>query len=518
MPAVAAIDQGTTSSRALVVSGGRARIVRAIEHRQFYPRPGWVEQDAEELLRNVRACIDACVGAAALGIANQGESCVAWSADNGQPVSPVITWQDDRSRAAVEQLRQDGAEALVAERAGLPLDPYFSASKLAWLARLPEAKALHRRGKLRLGTTDAFFLDRLTGRFVTDLSTASRTSLLNLRAGKWDTDLCELFGVPLQALPEITATTGDFGAVAPGGGPGRGRRKIPVTASVVDQQASLVGHGCRAPGDTKITFGTGAFALAVSGPAPAVAPLCGLTPTVAWQLAGRAPIYALEGGVHCAGAAVNWARELGLFKSFADIDAFTRPPAIARDLVFVPALTGLACPHWDARARGMWLGLSLDTRAPDLMQALLEGIAFRTAEVINAMAGVVGAGGIAGATGADGIAAAAGAGGADGAGGASLTDALSIDGGVSANRYFCQFLANVLARRIVARNFAELTALGAAQLAAHGRDLATGGDGELAVAMPPNATADHIYEPTEDLTGHTARFTQAVKRAADWMR
>lgn len=468
---VAAIDQGTTSTRALVLDdAGQSRIARVIEHRQRYPQPGWVEHDPEQLIGHIRQCIDACGEVSALGLDNQGESCLAWDAHSGEAVSPVITWQDNRTAQDIERLRGDGAQELVSERAGLPLDSYFSASKLAWMAaQIPAARALRRRGKLRLGTTDAFFLERLTGRFVTDLTTASRTSLLNLRSGQWDADLCDLFGVPVEALPEIVPTTGDFGVIEQRG------RSIPLTASVVDQQASLYGHGCRAPGDAKITFGTGAFALALSGARPLRAPRQELAPTVAWQLAGQAPVYALEGGVYCAGAAINWARSLRLFEAFEQIGGFSRPSAIARGLVFVPALTGLACPHWDSRAGGLWLGLSLDTRAPDLMQSILEGIAFRAAEVVAAMGRVT-----------------------------PLAGTLSIDGGVSANPYFCQFLANVLGRRVVVQPFAELTALGTAQLAG---------------APPPADQAPgKRYEPVEDMTHHLERFAQAVERSTKWLR
>ena len=219
-----------------------------------------------------------------------------------------------------------------------------------------------RQGKLRLGTTDAYFLDRLAGRFVTDISTASRTSLLNLESGEWDDELCELFKVPRQALPEIVATTGDLGSIESQG------RRIPVTASVVDQQASLYGHGCRNIGDAKITFGTGAFALVITGDQPQRSPEQGLLPTVAWETVPGKPMYALDGGVYCAGSAVEWARKLGLFDDYAEINQFSGASAIERDLVFVPALSGLACPHWDRRAAGLWLGLSLETERADLVR------------------------------------------------------------------------------------------------------------------------------------------------------
>ena len=215
---VLAIDQGTTSTRALRVGDdGAAAIVATRKHRQIYPRPGWVEHDPEELIASILDCIDAAADVEALGIDNQGESCLAWNADTREAVSPVIVWQDNRTQAVIERLKRDGHEARVLELSGLPLDSYFSASKLAWILKNnDEAARLQRRGKLRLGTTDAFFLHRLTGRCVTDITTASRTSLLDLQSGSWDEELCALFEVPRDALPEVVPTTGDFAPMAAG--------------------------------------------------------------------------------------------------------------------------------------------------------------------------------------------------------------------------------------------------------------------------------------------------------------
>jgi glycerol kinase len=425
---VLAIDQGTTSTRAVEVSeDGRARVLAALTHRQIYPRAGWVEHDPLELLANVEACL-AAGAAEVVGLDNQGESCLAWDAETGEPVSPVIVWQDERTADVTERLRAEGAEALTLARAGLPLDPYFSASKMGWIvANVPEAAALVRRGRLRLGTTDAWFRQRLTGRCETDPTTASRTSLMALASCTWDAELCALFGVPVEALPAIAPTTGALGEI------GRGR----LTASVVDQQAALRGHGCAAPGEVKITFGTGAFVLAVAGDAlpPAGA---GPLPTVAWAKAGERPTYALDGGVYAAGAAVNWARSLGLFREWTEIDDFGEP-VIARGLAFVPALAGLACPHWDRRARGAWMGMALDTTPRDLAQAVLEGVALRTAEVVDAMEAVL-----------------------------PVAAPVSVDGGMTKNRWFCGFLADALGREIVVSEEPETTALGTAMLAAEG--------------------------------------------------
>lgn len=341
--AVLAIDQGTTGTKLHRLDrAGRFETLAAFAHRQIRPQPGWVEHDAEELLGHVRLGLEAgaAANAAAVGLANQGETVVAWDAADGRPLCNAIVWQDARTEESVARLRAEGAEALTLARAGLPLDPYFSASKLRWiLDHVPEAGRLLARGRLRLGTSDAFFLDRLAGRYATDVTTASRTSLMDLATRRWDPELCRLFGVPLEALPEIRPTAGPFGTVEAGG------RALPIAASVVDQQAALFGHGCRAPGRAKITFGTGAFALAVSGERPVSRPESGLLPTVAWQLGEQPACYALDGGVYNAASAVDWARSLGLFGDFAEIEAFPGLPAIARGLVFVPALSGLAAPH-----------------------------------------------------------------------------------------------------------------------------------------------------------------------------
>ena len=469
---ILAIDQGTTSTRALCVDAdGRAQITHAVKHRQYYPRPGWVEHDAEELIANIEACIEASPGISAIGIDNQGESCLAWHADSKQALTAVIVWQDNRTHEVIEALKRDGHEKRVLELAGLPLDSYFSASKLAWiLQNCSEAGDLLRQGKLRMGTTDAYFLDRLAGRFVTDISTASRTSLLNLESGEWDDELCELFGVPRQVLPEIVATTGDLGSIRSQG------RRIPVTASVVDQQASLYGHGCRDIGDAKITFGTGAFALMITGDQPQRSPEQGLLPTVAWETVAGKPVYALDGGVYCAGSAVEWSRKLGLFEDYAEINQFSGSSAIERDLVFVPALSGLACPHWDRRAAGLWLGLSLETGRSDLVRAVLEGVALRAAEVIRAMGEF-----------------------------ATIGEQISIDGGVSVNAYFCQFLANVLGRQVSVKAMAELTALGTAALA---------GGGDILLAADAQAQTDYL--PNADMSEHLDRFGEAVARAKLW--
>jgi glycerol kinase len=461
---VIAIDQGTTSTRALLMGAdGRLAPLFAVEHRQHYPAPGHVEHDGEELLANVARCLSAVDEGAVVGLANQGESCLAWDARDGAPISSVLVWQDDRTAAVTAAMEADGVGPEVMARAGLPLDPYFSASKLGWIAaNVPRARELARLGRLRLGTTDAFFRDRLTGRFETDVATASRTSLMNLESGEWDGELCRLFGVPIEALPAIGPTSGPLGTFAGGAS---------LAASIVDQQAALYGHGCRAPGEAKITFGTGAFAQVVTGPLKRPGKP-GPLPTVAWQRAGEGITYALDGGVYAAAAAVNWARGLGLFSSYAEIDAFAAPAAIDRGIAFVPALAGLGCPHWNRSARGAWLGLALADGKADLMQALLEGVALRTAEVLAAMAAEQ-----------------------------PFTRPVSIDGGLSQNRYFTDFLADVTGQALVLSNEPELTAAGIAHMAAE----------VIGITLPGHAVPRLLSTSSDRGDARRRRFAAALK-------
>ena len=451
---IAAIDQGTTSTRVLVAdTDGHAEIRHSLRHEQILPQGGWVEHDPEALIENIRVCLDAAGTVDAIGIDNQGESCLAWDGQTGR----------------IAALEAEGAAELTLGRAGLPLDAYFSASKLAWiLENTPAARQARLQGRLRLGTTDAFFLDRLTGHFATDLTTASRTSLLNLASGEWDDDLCALFRVPRECLPEIRPTIGFFGEI---GG-------TPVTASVVDQQAALYGHGCRKPGDAKITFGTGAFALAVTGDRIIRAPERGLLPTIGWG-DGSSVTYALDGGVYDAGSAIEWAQRIGLVGDVTEIDRFEGESALSRGLCFVPALSGLACPHWDRSAAGLFLGMSGATTRSDMQQALLEGIALRTAEVIEAMHADVPIGG-----------------------------RISVDGGLTRSSYFLQFLADQLQRELATSSFDERTAFGTAAFAARAR----GTD----LPLPTSAEQRLVVPRPIDRLRDRDRFSLAVERARGW--
>lgn len=468
---VLAIDQGTTSTKAFTYDdAGGLTPVMAREHTQHYPHRGWVEHDPEELLANVQACIAAAGKVDALGIDNQGETLLAWDSRTGRPCYRAIVWQDDRTRDTTDKLKSEGAEELVLARTGLPLDPYFSASKMRWIVdHVDDARALLKQGRLRIGTSDAFFLDRLCDAFATDVTTASRTSLMSLDTLDWDDELLSLFGVPRECLPSIRPTTDVYGDV--GGSP--------ITANIVDQQAALFGHGCEKTGDAKITFGTGAFALAIAGNKRPRQNEAGLAATVAWTQGREAATFALDGGIYNAGSAVNWARSIGLFTEYPEISRFAARSAISRGIVFVPALSGMACPHWDRTAAGLFIGLGLDTSRSDLMQAVLEGIALRTSEVVDAIASVL-----------------------------PIAATISIDGGLSENEYFAQFLSNCLDRPVSVASSAELTALGTARMTMIGA-------GAPLLPQLPEPARQHRPDarvPVEQ----RSRFSEAVARARSW--
>lgn len=461
---IAAIDQGTTSTRALVIDGDGWHVAASLRHGQSHPHPGWVEHDPEELIRNIRSCMQAAGPVDAIGLANQGESCLAWDADTKEALSPVIVWQDARTYPLLSA-RPKGDARLSRAICGLPLDPYFSASKLAWLRHnLPAVQEAEAQGRLRLGTTDAFFLDRLAGVFATDAATASRTGLMDLVNRKWSAELCALHDVPLDCLPEIRAVDGGFGSI---GG-------IPVRASVVDQQAALYGHNARCPGDCKITFGTGAFLLALAGDRPPEVE--GLLPTLAWAKSGQEPVYAVEGGVYDAGAALEWARRIGLYSDLEELGTFHGPSAISRGLAFVPALSGLAAPHWDRSAAPLFIGMDHDTSRRDMFRAVLEGIALITSSLIDDAAKAV-----------------------------TLGPEISIDGGLSQSDYFAQFLASASERTITVPPMHELTALGLAELC--GQDVSKSRVGGKA------------FRPDGGITEANRRcFARALARARGWRR
>ncbi len=480
MATVLAIDQGTTATKAYTLdTEGRFSSCFTAEHRQYYPQPGWVEHDPEELLAKVENAIGAAGQVDAVGLDHQGETVVAWDARQGRPIYNAIVWQDQRTRGEIESLKAQGAEELTLARAGLPLDPYFSASKLRWiLDRVPAARRLLSENRLMMGTSDSFFTYRLTGQFATDVTSASRTSLMNIETCSWDPQLCDLFGVPSECLPQIRPTTDFFGILK------RSGREIPLHAVVVDQQAALMGHGCVERGQVKATFGTGVFVQANVGGKRLGDQASGILPTVAWQLYGKRPVYAVDAGVYNAGSAVNWMRQLRLFDDFGEIGRFEKEPAITRGIVFVPALSGLACPYWDRTAAGMWIGLDLDSDRLDLCQAVLEGIALRTVQLLDALGTLAGA-----------------------------RKRLSVDGGLTANGYFCRFLADLTGYEIVVRSSPDITTYGTGRFALLGSGLVRDVAG-----LPPGDPPRRVLQPRRDLSALKPLFADAVSRARNWRR
>ncbi len=438
---ILAIDQGTTSTRAIVYGIDGTPIVTAQrEFRQIFPRDGWVEHDPEEIWSTtLEVCREALNGRAreviAIGLTNQRETTVVWDRKTHAPLGHAIVWQDRRTADACEALKVAGKEPLVTERTGLLLDPYFSATKLRWILDHEDgARARAEAGELAFGTTDCFLLWRLTqGRVhATDATNASRTMLYNIHTGRWDDELLELFDIPAAVLPEVHDCAHEFGETEAGlfGSP------IPIRGIAGDQQAAAIGQACFAPGMIKSTYGTGCFVLLNTGERP-VRSKHRLLTTIAHRIEGRTT-YALEGSIFVAGAAVQWLRDgLHVIESARDTEALARGLESNRGVYLVPAFTGLGAPHWDPRARGALLGLTRDTGVAELARAALESVCYQTLDLVNAM----------------------------GRDGAITPDTLRVDGGMVANDWLMQFLADVLGFAVERPVITETTALGAAYLA-----------------------------------------------------
>jgi glycerol kinase len=440
---VLAIDQGTTSSRAILFdAAARPVAVAQRELPQHYPHSGWVEHDPEDIWRDVLACSREAVekagvgwnAVAAIGVTNQRETVVVWDRATGEAIHRAIVWQDRRTAELCSRLKAGGAEDMVREKTGLLLDPYFSGTKLAWiLDHVPDAQSRAERGELAFGTIDCFLLWRLTGGRVhaTDVTNAGRTLLLDIRKGDWDDELLRLLDIPASLLPQVRDNSGVFGETAPG----LFERQVPVAGMAGDQQAALFGQACFEPGMVKSTYGTGCFALLNTGE-EAIASKNRLLTTPACRLGGRTT-YALEGSIFVAGAAVKWLRDgLGVIKSAAETSELAAR-ATSHGVYMVPAFVGLGAPWWDPDARGLICGLTLDATAAHLARAALEAVAYQTLDLAEAMR-------------------------ADGGGRA---QALRVDGGMAANDWLCQFLADVLQTPVERPANVETTALGAAFLA-----------------------------------------------------
>jgi len=491
MPYVLALDQGTTSSRALVFDReGTVRGSAQQEFRQIFPHPGWVEHDATEIWATQSGVLHeamAMAGAgprdiAAIGITNQRETTVLWDRRTGRPVAHAIVWQDRRTAPYCDELRAAGHEPMIARKTGLVLDAYFSGTKLKWLLdQVPGARARAVNGELAFGTIDSWLVWNLTGgrEHVTDPSNASRTLLYDIHRGDWDDELLALFDVPRAVLPRIVPSSGVV-ATAPLGGV-----DVPIAGIAGDQQAALFGQACHAPGLAKNTYGTGCFLLLNTG-TRAVASQNNLLTTVAWERAGKRD-YALEGSVFIGGAVVQWLRDgLRIIRTAADIGPLAASVPDNGGVYLVPAFAGLGAPHWDAYARGAVFGLTRGATGGHLARAALEAIAFQSADVLAAMQKDAGL---------------------------TLTE-LRVDGGATASDLLMQFQADLLGVPVVRPKVLETTALGAGYLAG----LAVGYWSDPA-DVAANWRIDRCFEPSmprDRVAELTAGWNKAVERAKGW--
>jgi glycerol kinase len=493
MALILALDQGTTSSRAMLFDhDGQVRGVQQKEFRQIFPQAGWVEHDPEEIWNSQRTVAEMVLqqahlratDIAAIGITNQRETTLLWDRRTGQPIYNAIVWQDRRTAAFCDRLKQGGHADLIRDKTGLEIDAYFSASKIRWiLDNVPGARPRADRGELAFGTIDTWLLWKLTNGalHITDVSNASRTMLLNIKTLRWDDDLLKLLEIPRRLLPEVRPSSDLYGATAPG----LFDAPIKIGGIAGDQQAALFGQTCYDRGLAKNTYGTGCFLLMNIG-AEAVASQHRLLTTVAWRLKDRTQ-YALEGSVFIGGAVVQWLRDgLGLIKSAADIEELARRVPDSGGVFIVPAFAGLGAPHWDQYARGTITGITRGTSAAHFARAALESIAFQVADIVDVMQQDSGVG----------------------------LQELRVDGGAAADNLLLQFQADILGIPVVRPKVTETTALGAAYLAG----LAVGyWSSEQDVIA--NWQVDRRFEPSmpKDRAHHLRRrWTQALQRAKEW--
>lgn len=491
-----ALDQGTTSSRAIVFdASGRVCGLAQAEFPQHFPVPDRVEHDPQDILRSQFDCARealanagiAARAVAAIGIANQRETTVLWERASGRALAPAIVWQDRRTAAECARLRAEGWADDVRARTGLELDPYFSATKLGWLLdHVPGARARAERGELAFGTIDSWLIWHLSGGrlHLTDPGNASRTMLFNLHTLSWDPVLLARFRIPPTLLPQVVPSTGVCGETDPA----LFGAAIPIAGVGGDQQAAIFGQGCLAPGMAKNTYGTGCFLLMNTGATPVVS-ANRLLGTVAWSGVRTGTTYALEGSVFMGGAVVQWLRDaLGLVKKVADVEALAASVADSGGVVMVPAFTGLGAPYWDANARGTLLGLSRGSTGAHIARAALESIAMQSADLVEAMI----------------------------RDGAAPLHELRVDGGAAANDLLMQMQADALGVPVLRPRLLETTAFGAACLAALGCGLWTRAD-EIATHWQ----LDRRFEPQWCAARRAqarARWARAVGRARDWVQ
>ena len=490
MTYVLAIDQGTTSTRAMIFDAAlRVVAVAQEEFDQHFPRSGWVEHDAVDLWTSTaatcRGVIEkagiAATEIAAIGITNQRETTLIWDRKTGKPIHKAIVWQDRRTSDLCRRLREEGHEATVTDRTGLLLDPYFSATKVRWLLdNVDGARARAEAGELAFGTVDSWLVWNLTGgrAHVTDATNAARTMLYDIRKGRWSRTLCEMLDIPMSLLPEVRDCASDFGTTRPD----LFGREIPILGIAGDQQAATVGQACFQPGMMKSTYGTGCFALLNTGDT-AVTSQNRLLTTIAYQFEGK-PTYALEGSIFIAGAVVQWLRDgLQIIDNAPEVEDLARSVPDSAGVVFVPALTGLGAPEWDPRARGLIVGITRGTTRAHIARATLEAIAYEVRDVVDLMSEE---------------------------GGVEL-ERLAIDGGAAANDLLCQMQADQL--RIPVDRSAELqtTGIGAAFLAGLGvgmwKDIAE---------LQHTRTSSGVFEPHDVSDDGYQRWRRAVERSKGW--
>lgn len=466
---ILALDQGTSSSRAIVFDHeGRICATAQKEFPQHFPKPGWVEHDPKDIWSSEASVIAEAITSlginglniAGIGITNQRETTIVWDAETGEPVYNAIVWQDRRTSEYCDRLKEQNLTGFIREKTGLIIDAYFSATKIRWiLENVPGARARAEAGKLRFGTVDTWLLWNLTRGecHMTDVSNASRTMLFNIHTLKWDEDLMKLFGIPMSMLPEVHSSSEIYGYTKTT----IFAHKVPVAGIAGDQQAALFGQMCTTPGSVKNTYGTGCFLLMNSGTKP-ITSSHNLLTTIAWKI-GDTVNYALEGSIFVGGSVVQWLRDgLGIIKSSSEIESLAMTVPDNGGVYFVPALTGLGAPYWDQYAKGTICGLTRGTTAAHIARAALEGIAFETMDIVNAM---------------------------EHDAGIKLAE-LKVDGGASRNNLMMQFQADILGTKVIRPKVTETTAMGACYLAG----LATGYWDSLD-DIKRQWNADKVFEP-----------------------
>ncbi len=492
MKYILALDQGTTSSRAILFDhAGSIQGVAQKEFPQLFPKPGWVEHDADAIWSSQWEVVQDVLKStgiqareiAAIGITNQRETTLVWDRKTGRPIYNAIVWQDRRTAAQCDVLKRNGLEKTIRQKTGLVIDAYFSATKIAWILKhVPGAKARARRGELAFGTVDSWLVWNLTGGRVhaTDASNASRTMVYNLHTGDWDKTLLDLFGIPLSMMPEVRASSDHYGDATLDSVP------IAIAGIAGDQQAALFGQVCHRAGMVKNTYGTGCFMLMNTGNKPIVSKN-NLLSTVAWRVGGRTE-FALEGSIFIAGAVVQWLRDgLGLIRNSSEIEALAGSVADTGGVYLVPAFAGLGAPHWDPYARGILAGLTRGTTAGHIARAALEGIAYQVKDVLDAMQRDAGV----------------------------RLKELRVDGGACANNLLMQFQADMLGVPVVRPKVSETTALGAAYLAG----LAVGFWTDQKDIAEQWQT-DRRFQPTFTASRRTALhrgWARALERSKGWI-